>query len=69
MSGEARYRRELLAVPALVERILSELPPVPEEPESVTVGGRRADGERGIARALALAVAGVSARVELIEAN
>jgi hypothetical protein len=70
MSREVdRYRRELLANPALSEHVLAELPMV-SEPEAVVVRVRRENADRGIARALRwMSDAGVPARVELIEEN
>jgi hypothetical protein len=71
---EARQLRdlgaELQADPALAETVTgrSELfPAVPEELEAVLVRTRRHDIDRGIARALALAVAGISAQVDFAE--
>jgi hypothetical protein len=60
----ARYRRELLADPALVERVLAALPAVAET-ERVVVRVRPEDVDRGIYRALEVAVGGIVARVEL----
>jgi hypothetical protein len=62
-----RYRRELLADPALCDRILTKWPMV-REPEAVVVRVRRENVDRGIVRALRwLSEAGVPARVELLE--
>jgi len=57
-------RAELQRGPALADRILATLPAVPE-PDTVLVRVSRADADRGICRALALAVVGIPARVEL----
>ena len=62
-----RYQAELHDDPALGQRILNTLPPVPPEPEPVIVRVRREDVDRGIARAIALTIAGLLATVELIE--
>lgn len=60
-----RIGRELEQDPALTERILREFPAAPIEPEPVTIRVNRADVDRGICRALAWAVRGVAAKVEL----
>jgi hypothetical protein len=66
MSNLARYDRELLANPELVEYIMRELPPVTEEPERV-IRCSAQNVERAVCRALARAVAwGECWRVELV---
>lgn len=62
-----RHVRELAADPALVQRILDTLPPVPPGPEPVIVRVRPEDVDRGIARAIVLAITSVLATVELIQ--
>jgi hypothetical protein len=60
-----RFERELSQDPALVERVLQTLSPVPAERERVTVRTDRASVDAAITRALALAVMGIEARIEL----
>jgi hypothetical protein len=54
VSNLARFERELLKDGELVERILCELPPVPQEMERV-IRCWRGNVERAVCRALALA--------------
>ena len=60
-----RFERELAVDPELAEHILRELPGL-EEPERVVILCDRASADVAIARALALAVQGVEARIQLI---
>lgn len=59
------FEHELLADPALVARIVAEFPAV-EEPEVVIIRTDTAGVDTAIVKSLALAVAGVEARIELI---
>lgn len=65
-SDVARYERELLQNPALAESTLRELPPG-EEPKRVTIRTDPHSLDVAIIKALALAVQGVEARIELTE--
>lgn len=62
----ARFARDLMADRALCERVLQTLPAVPVR-ERLTVRTDRASVDAAITRALALAVMGVEARIELTE--
>jgi len=62
----SRLRSELAASPALVQRILAELPPV-EVSEVVVIRCDPVSVDIAIARTLALAVNGIEARIELIK--
>jgi hypothetical protein len=66
MSNAEEYERDLLQDPALVERILREFAAVGEG-ERVIIRTDLASVHAAIARALALAVAGIKAGIELIE--
>jgi hypothetical protein len=57
-------RAEVQATPALVEAILGRPDALPPAPEAVLLRMRRHGVDRGVARALALAVVGISAQVE-----
>jgi len=61
-----RFETELQQDPALVERILETLPPV-IKPERVIIRSDTVSVDSAIARALALAVVGVEAKIELIK--
>ncbi len=61
------FERELVRNPELVERTLETLPPAPAAPERVLIKADTASVDAAMARALALAVAGVEARIELIK--
>ena len=66
----ARYMREMIANPTLAEAVMARsdlFPPPPTAPGRVTVRVLRRDADRGIARALALTVAGIAVRVEVVE--
>jgi hypothetical protein len=68
MTGSlSRYLSELAAAPALTGQILDTLPPLPRGGEPVIVRVRPEYVDRGTARAIALAVEGVLATVELIQ--
>jgi hypothetical protein len=59
-----RFERELAADPALVERIFETLPPV-EEVKHVLIKTDSVSVDSTICKALALAVLGIEARLEL----
>ena len=59
-----RYGRELLADPALCERILRELPPASAEPERVLIKTDAGSVDSAIYKALALAVQGIESQIE-----
>lgn len=58
------FERELAADPALLEEMLRRLPPV-KQAEHVTIRCDQASVDAAICRALALAVEGVEAKLEL----
>jgi hypothetical protein len=65
-ADQSRFARELLANPDLVERILRDLPPVPqEEPEIVVMSTDIASVDLALARVLALAAEGNAVFLEL----
>ena len=59
------FERVLCNAPALVERILAELPAVPTAPERVVIKADVVSVDSAICKALALAVLGIEARLEL----
>jgi hypothetical protein len=61
------FERELVRSPELVERTLETLPPALAAPERVFIKADTASVDAAMARVLALAVAGVEARIELIK--
>jgi hypothetical protein len=64
-----RFERGLMGDPALVERVLARRDPFPPLAggERILIRCDAASVDRAIARALALAVEGVEARIELIK--
>jgi len=66
MSNAKEYERDLLQDQAVVERILREFAAV-DEGQRVIIRSDLASVDAAITRALALAVAGIEARIELMK--